>query len=93
MARKTEGVNQLVIEILATFSEPYGEDITEDVCLAIESNPLWLKRYHELGDELRLWVVNNWIGQYTKINTGLNSENQVDAKRSKLIKSYTRLKS
>lgn len=63
MARKTEGVRQLVQDVLETFSEPYGEDIIEDVCLAIEDHPEWMQRYRELSDELRSWVVNNWIGQ------------------------------
>ena len=91
MLRKTEGVYELVQNVLRTFSEPYDEDIIEDVCLAIENNPDWLRQYNELGDELRHWVVNNWIGQYTKSITGLNSLREVDAKRSKLIKSYTKL--
>jgi hypothetical protein len=61
------------------------------VFLAIENSPDWLRTYNELSDELRKWVVNNWIGQYTKRLTGLNSLREVDAKRSNLITGYTKL--
>ncbi len=91
MDKKTLGVYELVQDVLRTLPMPYGEDIIEEVCLAIEGNPEWLQRYNELGRELRYWVVNNWIGQYTKILTGLKSIKQVPAKRSKIIKSYTKL--
>jgi hypothetical protein len=92
MAKKTEGVKALVQDVLATFSEPYGEDITLNVCSAIEDNPEWLRHYEELADELSDWVVNNWIGQYVKEITGLESLRQVSAQgKSKLIKSYTKL--
>jgi len=91
MANKTEGVLILVQDVLRTFNEPYEEDVIEDVFLAIESNPEWLRRYKELSDELSNMVVNPWIGRYTKMLTGLNSLREVDAKRSKLITSYTKL--
>lgn len=91
MPKKTEGVYELVQDVLSTFREPYGEDIIEEVCLAIENNPDWQKRYSELSDELRHWVVNNWIGQYTKQLTGLRTIREVDAKRSHIITAYTKL--
>ena len=92
MAKKTDGVKNLVQDVLATFSEPYGEDITLEVCQAIEENPEWLKHYQNLSHELSDWVVNNWIGQYVKVEAGLESLREVSAKgKSKLIKSYTKL--
>jgi hypothetical protein len=91
MSNKTESVKLLVRDVLLTFSEPYGEDIIEDVCLAIEGHRDWHRRYDELCSELRTWVVNNWIGQYTKEITGLKSLREVEAQRSKLIKNYTKL--
>lgn len=91
MARKTEGVFELVQHVLRTFSEPYSEDIIEDVFLAIENTIDWRMRYDELGDELSYWVVNNWIGKYTKQITGLKGVLQVNAKRSKITTSYTKL--
>ena len=91
MARKTEGVYELVQDVLETFSEPYGEDVIEDVCLAIEENPEWMQRYRELSGELRHWVVSNWVGQYTKQLTGLQTVREVAAKRSNLITAYTKL--
>ena len=91
MVHKTEGVHQLVQDVLETFSEPYGEDVIEDVCGAIESHPEWMRRYRELSEELRSWVVNNWIGRYTKQLTGLQTVRKVEAKRSEIITSYTKL--
>ena len=71
--------------------KPYGEDVTEEVFLRIEGSPHWLRRYTQLCNELRPGVVNKWIGKYTKDITGLNSLRQVEAKRSNLITSYTKL--
>lgn len=45
MADKTQGVYDLVSEVLKIFREPYGTDIIEDVCLAIENRPAWRRRY------------------------------------------------
>ena len=91
MARKTAGVEQLVQEVLDTISQPYGEDIIEDVCLAIEANPQWMTRYRELRASFAKDVANNWIGQYTKSLTGMKTIRVVDAKRATIIKYYTKL--
>ena len=92
MDKKTEGVKALVQDVLATFSEPYGEDIILNVCLAIEKNDDWHRRYKELSNELSDGVVNQWIGRYVKAETGLESLREVSAKgKSKLIQSYTKL--
>ncbi|MEZ4834361.1 MAG: DUF2442 domain-containing protein [Caldilineaceae bacterium] len=90
--RKTAGVEVLVRDALQQIPEPYGEDIIEDVCLVIENDETLLRRYHELAADLRHWVVNNWIGQYTKLIVGMETVRLVDAKRSKIIKSYTKLR-
>jgi negative regulator of sigma E activity len=92
MKKKTQGVYEFVQDVLRTLDEPYGEDITEDVFLAIEENPQWKQRYDDLGAELHSTVVNNWIGRYTKAIAGMETIKQVDAKRSKLITSYTKLR-
>jgi len=93
MARKTEGVKMLVQDILAArFSEIYDEDLILNICKAIEDNPEWRRRYDELSDDLRGWVVNNWIGRYAKAETGLHSLREVSAKgKSNIITAYTKL--
>ena len=91
MPGKTQCVYDLVYEVLKTKREPYGEDIIEDVCLVIEKTNR-IKVYEDLALELSRDVVNNWIGKYTRQITGLNVIRQVNAKRSKIIGSYTKLR-
>ena len=92
MAKKTEGVQVLVQDVLATFSEPYDEDIILEVRQAIENNVDWHRRYQELSDELSNGVVNQWIGKYVKSETGLDDLRVASVKgKSGLIKSYTKL--
>ena len=91
MSNKTEGVKTLVQDVVRTFSQSYGEDIIEDVALAIEYHRVWRKRYDELCAELSQDVVNQWMGQYTKEATGLKTLREVEARRSKLITAYSKL--
>lgn len=91
MTKKTQGVDELVSEVLETFSQPYGEDVIEDVFLAIEHQHSWLRRYDELVLDLDKNTVNKWIGRYTKQITGLKNPKQVLARRTKLTGSYSKL--
>jgi hypothetical protein len=93
MARKTQGVYDLVAEILGTMPAPYGEDVIEDVCVAIETSPGLFVRYQGLCEDLRQWVVNNWIGKYVKERTGKTTIREVQAKKAKIITAYTKLAS
>ena len=91
MEMKTEGVKRIVEEVLNTTTEPYTEDIIEDVFLIIEKSPNLLLKYKQLCENLGKNVVNVWIAKYTKRYTGLNSGEIKIAKRSELIHSYTKL--
>jgi hypothetical protein len=92
MANKTEGVKILVQDVLRTaLREPHGEDVILDVFKAIKTNPDFARRYTELSDELRDWVVNNWIGKYTKDLVGMKSLRQVKAPSGYFITSYKKL--
>ena len=91
MEKKTQDVEDLVSEVLRTMSRPYGEDVIEDVFLKIEKRSLWLTRYERLARELGKESVNQWIGQYTKQITNMDTASEVEAKRSKLITSYSKL--
>ena len=90
MAGKTEAVRELVREVLRTIQKPYPADVTDKVCSAIEASPAWRARYDELGRDLRAWVVNNWIGQYTAELTGRKSGKQKRAS-GELIQWYKEL--
>lgn len=91
MAKATQGVQDLVREVLAELPKPYSEDITDEVCLAIEKNKRWRAEYDLLSNELRYWVVNNWIGQYVALALNRKRGEQVTAK-SQLITSYSKLR-
>jgi hypothetical protein len=89
---RTKGVKILVKEVLAIFPKPYGEEIILDVCMAIEHNPNWRRRYDELCDELRDALVNAEISQIVKEETGLIELRKVSTKgKSHILKSYTKL--
>ncbi len=92
MTNRTKGVKTLVQDVLAIMPKPYNEDIILDVCIAIEHNPEWRRRYDELCDNLRDSTVNTWIGQYVKDETGLSSLREVQSKgKCHIITSYTKL--
>lgn len=88
---KTEGVRQLVQQILDCFTSPPDEDLIDHVCMAIEANPQWSAQYHRLTEELGSQAtVNNWIGRYVKELSGSKSGRSHPSK-SRLTKSYRKL--
>ena len=91
MANATDGVRDLVADVLRSLPQPYSEDVTDEVCRAIEADPGFRRRYGELAAELKDWVVNNWIGRYTAELTGRRSGEQVPS-RSGLIRWYRKLR-
>ncbi|WP_129675151.1 hypothetical protein [Candidatus Chloroploca sp. Khr17] len=91
MKRKTQGVYDLTKRVLQTMNSPYSEDIIEEVFLAIEANTEWLQNYKELNGTLGNKVVNSWIGRYVKEIAAMKTIREVPAKRSYLIKDYTKL--
>ena len=64
-------------DVLRSLPHPYTDDVTDEVCRAIETDPDLRRRYDELAAELKDWVVNNWIGRYTAELTGRRSGEQV----------------
>lgn len=96
MDKKTEGVEILVKEVLAIIPEPYGEDIILEVFQKIEKTPELKKQYHSLsndvGDGVSDDVINQWIGKYVSIETGMKSLREVPVNgRCSLIKDYSQL--
>jgi len=92
VANKTQPVADLVQEVLQTLPTPYGEDIIEDVFIAIEHNPRWQKRYDALETLLGKHVLNQFVGWHTRDQTDLKTIQQVKATRSTLTKSYSKLR-
>lgn len=93
----TAPIRDLVADVLrARFKAPFPDDITDQVCLAIESDGAFLERYETLVKEFSRgnyepWRVNNWIGQWTKELTGMVNIQEGVPARSRLIESYSRL--
>lgn len=84
-------VSELVQEVLEGFSEPYPQDITDKVFLAIEGNIGWSKRYDDLVKNHSPKAVNSQIGRSTLQRTGLKNLGKRSTASSSLIKTYTRL--
>lgn len=68
---KNQDIDDLVAEVLADMTAPYPFDIMDRVFVAIETEPTWAGRYHELVRKHDKEMVNERIGRYTKRMTGL----------------------
>lgn len=92
-------LQSLIDDVLAArFSAPYPEDITDQVCIAIEGNPEWRQRYEEMvesyrreGDVDSAWRVNNNIPHHIMNYTGLKTIKGGVPSTSKLMKSFSLL--
>jgi hypothetical protein len=84
-------VSELVQEVLNNMLQPYPENITDKVCLAIQNSTAWLNRYNYLVDSHGKWAVNSQIGRSTLQFTGLRNLGLRATATSSLIKTYTRL--
>jgi len=88
---KTVGVKALVQEVLDTLPSPYSEHVTDDVLFAIETNPLWRRRYDSLCDALGKAVVNQWCGQWTGYALGKKGQTPVLSRKNSLSERYSLL--
>jgi hypothetical protein len=87
--------------VLATITEPFGEDIILKVFQEIESNPEWRRCYdslsndlsNDLSDDLTCDIINQWIGKYVSSETGMKSIGDEPAgRRCSLINYYSILR-
>lgn len=91
MSNKTTVIEELVQRALATIANQHIPDIIELVFLKIENDPILYQDYIDLQKIFVKKALNVWIAKYTKKITGMHSGARVQAQRSKLISSYTRL--
>jgi hypothetical protein len=84
-------VSELIKEVLDTISRPYPENVTDQVCLAIQKKSDWRNRYNRLVRSYSKWSVNSQIGRSTLQITGLRNLGLRAKATSSLIKTYTRL--
>lgn len=97
-SKAIQPIVDLVSEVLLTnFEAPHPPDITDQVCLAIETDPTWRERYNVLtqqfdsADQSGVITVNQAIGYYTKELTGMATVRSGVKAKSNLIKSYSEL--
>lgn len=88
---KTAGVKKLVNSVLSDLPKPYGDDIIEDVFVAIETSPELMLEYDALCRDLGKTTVNTWGGYWIASAIGKTGVTQTPSKRCKLIQSYSRL--
>ena len=91
-ALKTAGVKALVDKVIKGLPHPPTEHVTLAVFKEIERCPARLNEYHALCNELRQWVVNNWIGKWTRDAVGGDSIKQVSAEGTTLTQTYSTLR-
>lgn len=88
---RTAGVKTLVNMVLDNVPKPYTEDVIDDVFLEIESDPEFRIEYDGLCKQLGKITVNTWGGYWIANALGKTGLVQTPARKSKLIKSYSRL--
>ena len=87
--RKTDEIRDFVAEILRGLRQPWTSDVTDKVCLNIESRRDRLSHYQKLVKDFGQPTVNVSIGMYVKQLTGMESTGRTATPKSGLISSYT----
>ena len=88
---RTAGVKKLVITALENVPKPYTEDVIDDVFTEIQNEPELLLEYEGLCKQLGKSTVNTWGGYWIADAVGKAGLEQVPARKSKLIRTYSRL--
>lgn len=88
---RTAGVKKLVNMVLDNLPKPYTEDVIDDVFFEIEHGQELMIEYDGLCRQLGKTTVNAWGGYWIANALGKTGLEQVPAKKSKLIHSYSRL--
>jgi hypothetical protein len=88
---RTAAIKRLVEDVLASLPKPHTEDVIDDVFHAIEQRPEWRQRYDDISTDLGKLVVNTWGGFWIENSEGRSGVEQVPAKKSTLIQSYSKL--
>lgn len=88
---RTAGVKKLVGMVLDNLPKPYTEDIIDDVFFEIENEPELRLQYDGLCRDLGKSTANTWGGYWIANALGKTGVEQVLAKKSKLIQSYSKL--
>lgn len=88
---RTAGVKKLVGLALENLPKPYTEDVIDEVFSQIEHETEFMTEYEGLCRHLGKTTVNTWGGYWIANALGKTGLEQVPAKKSKLILSYSKL--
>ncbi len=88
-SRKTDEIRDFVAEILRGLRQPWPPDVTDKVCLNIESRRDRLSHYQKLVRDFGQPTVNASIGIYVKQLTGMESTGREATPKSGLISRYS----
>ncbi len=83
-------IEDMTDTILNRYHKRWPTDIIDQVFVAIEMDPGFLKRYHMFANG-EYGTANSMIGRYVKEFTGMKSLRESDKPKSKLIKGFTLL--
>ncbi len=93
MPNKTIGVFELVQAVLRRrFSEPYREDIINQVGDEIYKDRDWRRQYEQLVDELGLDQVKQAIGRHVKAITGYKTVRRTKNEPGHILHNYSILR-
>ena len=84
-------LKQIVTEVLEAEPAPAGEDVIENVFVAIEANPMLRKAYDSVAYALGKGSAAAWTGFWVSHLTQRVGDQRETATRTTLIESYTRL--
>ncbi|HEX5129696.1 MAG TPA: hypothetical protein VFV90_08115 [Usitatibacter sp.] len=85
------GLKQLVDQVLERLGTPHGENIVEDVFLAIEGDPTWRASYDRMVYQSGKASVTSWASYWISHAANRTGDQRESASRSTLIDSYARL--
>lgn len=88
---RTARLKLFMEKVLSSLPKPHTEDVIEDVFAAIESNQGWRHEYDELVAEFGKTVTNAWGGFWIADAEGRHGVEQIPARRTTLLASYSKL--
>src|SRR5437868_7305284 len=88
---RTARLKLLMEKVLASLPQPHTEDVIEEVFMTIERDEGLRHEYDELVSQLGKTVTNTWGGFWIAHSEGRHGADQLPARRTSLLESYSKL--